>query len=122
MRPLRLRQPIVRTCTLAESDNNSLRSWNQFLNALEGQLSLQRYSLAERNSVLALPVAAWQPPQDLGALPESLAPRLQRLLDEIAELSEQFAARRRETVGQLRAVGQVPREEASVPVYLDSIG
>ena len=121
MRPPRLPQLTTRACRLAEPDN-SLRRWTGFLDDLEGQLADQRASLSEENLVLGLPQTAWQPPPELGAMPESLATRVQRLLSEIMDLGEQFADRRRETAGQLRAVGAVPRDDVDTPVYLDSVG
>lgn len=121
MRPPRLPQLTTRACRLAEPDN-FLRRWTGFLDGLEGQIVDQRDSLSEENLVLGLPQTSWQPPPDLGAMPESLAPRVQLLLSEIMDLSEQFAHRRRKTAGQLRAVGAVPRDDVGTPVYLDSIG
>lgn len=81
-----------------------------------------RSAAADEALLLELPVAPWLPPEDLGEIPEELAPRAAALLSQMQGLAPLLEQRREATMKQLRAVDSVPRDAGQSAIYLDSIG
>lgn len=73
-------------------------SWSAALEALEADVDALDDAL-ERGSNVA--VSSWQPPQDLGPVPEDLVPRAQRLLERISEVRGRGSERLGELRGEL---------------------
>lgn len=81
---------------------------------------LRRCAL-DSEELFELPTS-WSPPEDVGPLPSSLAPRAQAIFMEMQELAVVLKDRRDETARQLRAVDSIPRSMSSTSVYLDLVG
>lgn len=94
--------------------------WEQALTELE--LDLAETEAMLNGDHLAVPASPWQPPADLGPLPEPLRARAQLLVERQAEVAERLSealvlSRRQARLNEsLKASG--PRR----PVYLDTSG
>ncbi|MFJ6417476.1 hypothetical protein [Paeniglutamicibacter sp. NPDC091659] len=96
-------------------------SWVAVLEQMEADLAQLRRCTLDSEELFELPTS-WDPPEDAGPLPLSLAPRAQAVFTEMQELAVVLKGRLDETARQLRAIDSVPRSETPTAVYLDLIG
>jgi len=87
------------------------QQWERALDALEVALA--------RAEATELPPLDWQPPQGLGALPESLLGRAQRLHAEQLRALAELERRRRSAEEQLAALRSIPPLRTDAAIYLD---
>lgn len=83
----------------------SITTWAHALDRIEHDLGAYR---AELSADAAGPgeVPSFSPPGDLGALPEALRPRAERLLEELRSLFEVALARQGEVAAELARVSR----------------
>lgn len=85
----------------------SVTTWSEALDRIEHDLDVYRAELADdARGTGGLP--SFSPPADLGALPEDLRPRAERVLDELRSLVTEILARQAEVGAELARV-QRPR-------------
>jgi hypothetical protein len=84
-------------------------TWSVALEALEADVEALDRALRDGSNVA---VSSWQPPTDLGPVPEDLAPRAERLLRRISEVRGRGTERLGELQGELHELDR--RRDASV--------
>ncbi|MFF5791560.1 hypothetical protein ACFY5D_05885 [Paeniglutamicibacter sp. NPDC012692] len=96
-------------------------AWVEVLEQMEDELARLRRCALDSEELFELPTS-WSPPENVGPLPEALAPRAQAVFTEMQELSVVLKDRRDETARQLRAIDSVPRSGSPTAVYIDLLG
>ena len=98
------------------SPNPSLEKWEEFLSSLETDL-VRAANMHDGGNVL------WNPPTDLGPLPEELVERVQRLVKAQQIVAKGFVEEQQNVREHLHAISIIPEQNTKTPpIYLDAKG
>lgn len=98
------------------SPKSNSEKWEKFLSSLETDL-VRAANMHDGGNVL------WEPPTDLGPLPEELVGRVQRLVKAQQIVTTGFVEEQQSVREHLHAISVIPEQSTKTPpIYLDTKG